>query len=291
MPYGTDPVILGTAPAGSDGDTAREAFTKVDAALNEIDDLFDGTEQVPNMDIGEATVERYVTVSQTLTPGGTVNIDFDGNSVQRITLNADTTFTTSNRADGKTVTLHITCDSTQRNLTFPDWGGADEEFFSDKPTFIPANKKALLVLYCNGDNDSDVDAAYALRGASIAVTTNGAQTLTNKTIPLVVKVASSNYTVGTDNVLELYGGVIYASAAITLTLPAAAAGQSFTVQTIGNVAVSVDPNASDLIYLDGTALSDGDKITNLSTAGDIAVFTYYDATGWYASTNGWTDGN
>jgi hypothetical protein len=56
------------------------------------------------------------------------------------------------------------------------------------------------------------------------------------------------------------------------------------------VAVSIDPNASDLIYLDGVALDDGDKITNLSTAGDIAVLTYYDATGWHASTNGWTDG-
>jgi len=98
------------------------------------------------------------------------------------------------------------------------------------------------------------------------------------------------YTAGTDDPEEMYGGIIYVTAAATITLPAATAGMSVTVVTIGAVAVSVDPNIADLIYLDGTALDDGDKITNLSTAGDIAVLTYYGATGWYASTNSWTDG-
>lgn len=119
----------------------------------------------------------------------------------------------------------------------------------------------------------------------------GVETLTNKSLPITVKVTASNYTVGTTSALELYGGVIYVTAAATITIPAVTAGQSFTVITVGAVAVSVDPNASDLIMLDGVALSDGDKITNLSTSGDIAVFTYYDATGWYAATNGWTDTN
>jgi len=89
---------------------------------------------------------------------------------------------------------------------------------------------------------------------------------------------------------ECYGGVHYVTSAATITLPAVADGMSVSVVTIGAIAVSVDPNASDLIYLDGTALDDGDKITNLSTAGDVAVLTYYDATGWYATTNAWTDG-
>ncbi len=91
-------------------------------------------------------------------------------------------------------------------------------------------------------------------------------------------------------VTECRGYVIYVTGAATITLPAIADGMSVTIITIGAVAVSVDPNASDLIYLDGTALDDGDKITNLSAAGDIAVLTYYSADGWYASTNGWTDG-
>ena len=104
-------------------------------------------------------------------------------------------------------------------------------------------------------------------------------------------VTTGSYTVGTTNPLECYGGVIYVSGAATIVAPTVTAGMAFTVITVGNVAVSVDPNAADLISLDGVALSDGDKITNLSTSGDIATITYYDATGWYAATNGWTDGN
>ena len=55
-------------------------------------------------------------------------------------------------------------------------------------------------------------------------------------------------------------------------------------------AVSVKANAADKIRLDGKVLDDGDKITSGGAKGDIAVLTYYSADGWYASTNGWTDG-
>lgn len=107
---------------------------------------------------------------------------------------------------------------------------------------------------------------------------------------LVVKSTAADYTSGTTNALENYGGIIYVTAAATITLPAVADGMSVAVVTVGDVAVSVDPNASDRIYLDGVALDDGDKITNLSTSGDVAILTYYDATGWHAMTNGWSDG-
>jgi hypothetical protein len=86
------------------------------------------------------------------------------------------------------------------------------------------------------------------------------------------------------------GHTNYVNAAATLTMLAVDTETNFNVKTIGAVAVSVDPNASDLLYLDGAALDDGDKITNLSTAGDVATIQYYDATGAYAATNGWTDG-
>jgi hypothetical protein len=86
------------------------------------------------------------------------------------------------------------------------------------------------------------------------------------------------------------GHTNYVTGAATLTMLAVDEDTNFNVKTIGAVAVSVDPNASDLLYLDGTALDDGDKITNTSTAGDVATIQYYDATGAYAATNGWTDG-
>lgn len=107
------------------------------------------------------------------------------------------------------------------------------------------------------------------------------------------------HTITTDSTLAsglMYGGVFYVPEAQTITLPAVAVGMSATFITIGAVAVSVDVNASDKVWLDGTALADGDKVTNTSTTGDIIVFTYYSADGWYAvsgSNDGdpWTDGN
>ena len=87
-----------------------------------------------------------------------------------------------------------------------------------------------------------------------------------------------------------YGGVIYITGATLLTLDAIADGMSFTVITIGAIVVDVDPNASDLVILDGTAGSDGEHIENTSTTGDLAVFTYYNTTGWYAA-SGSNDGD
>jgi hypothetical protein len=89
---------------------------------------------------------------------------------------------------------------------------------------------------------------------------------------------------------EMSGGIIYVTSASTLTMLAVFDGASFTVITIGATAVSIDANASDKILRDGTLQDDGDKITNLSTTGDMAVCTYYSADGWYCASNGWTDG-
>ena len=101
---------------------------------------------------------------------------------------------------------------------------------------------------------------------------------------------SGNYTLGTDSANEAYGYIVYVTAAATITLPAIASGMSVTVIVDAAAAVSVKANAADKIRLDGTALDDGDKITSGGAKGDIAVLTYYSADGWYASTNGWTDG-
>jgi hypothetical protein len=106
-------------------------------------------------------------------------------------------------------------------------------------------------------------------------------------LPIYTEKHSASHTI---SAAECYGGVHYVTSAATITLPAVAAGMSVTVITVGAIAVSVDPNASDKLYLDGTALDDGDKATNTSTSGDIIVLTYYDSTGWYAASNGWTDG-
>lgn len=112
---------------------------------------------------------------------------------------------------------------------------------------------------------------------------------------VVTKSTAASYTVGTTNAAESYSGVIYVTSAATITMPAVGAGMSFAIITIGATAVSVDTNASDRMYLDGTALDDGDKATNTSTTGDTIVCIYESANGWYCSSGSpdgdlWTDG-
>jgi len=134
----------------------------------------------------------------------------------------------------------------------------------------------------NVDNTSD-----ATKDAASATLTNKTINAASNQVEITTQIHTSGDTLTAD---ECYGKVHYVAVGGTLTLPAIADGMHLTVITIGATAVSVDCNASDKIWLDGMALDDGDKITNLSTAGDIAVLTYYSADGWHASTNGWTDG-
>lgn len=99
------------------------------------------------------------------------------------------------------------------------------------------------------------------------------------------------YTVGTDSAGECYGGTVYVtSAAVITACDGLVDGMKFTVITIGAIAVSVDVQSDDRMYLDGTALDDGDKATNTSTTGDMITCAYESAAGWYCASNTWTDG-
>lgn len=133
--------------------------------------------------------------------------------------------------------------------------------------------------------DALTEIAAALKaGSGSKLVTNG----NDASVPVYTEKHSTSHTI---DAAECYGGIHYVTGAATITLPAVAAGMQVTIVTVGAVAVSVDPNASDLILLDGTALDDGDKLTNSSTSGDTVTLAYYDATGWYAITDGnWTDG-
>ena len=111
----------------------------------------------------------------------------------------------------------------------------------------------------------------------------------------IVKVISksASYTLGTDSSREPYGYLTIVTAAATVTLPAVAVGMSGCVFSTGANAVSIDVNASDHWVLNGAALSDGDKITSASGAGNFACFVAGAANTWYTLglSGTWTDGN
>ena len=89
---------------------------------------------------------------------------------------------------------------------------------------------------------------------------------------------------------ECFNAIYTINGTGTYILPAVEDGMSIVIITEGDVNISIEPNSSDKIWLDGVALDDGYKITNLSKSGDIAVLTYRSADGWNAITNGWADG-
>jgi len=141
------------------------------------------------------------------------------------------------------------------------------------------NDHGNYLIPADSTDDVQIDADMTING-SLTVSTQA-----NIVVNTFSKAAS--YTLLSQ---ECYNTIIYVTGAATITVPAVEAGMNFSVITVGAVAVSVDFNGSDKVVLDGTTLDDGDKITNTSTTGDIAVVTYYSADGFYATTNGWTDG-
>lgn len=89
---------------------------------------------------------------------------------------------------------------------------------------------------------------------------------------------------------EGYGSIHYVDTASTVNIPAVQDGCSFTIVTIGAIAVTVDIDGADQLRLNGSPFDAvGDGATNSSTAGDTIVITYYSADGWHAISDGnWT---
>lgn len=100
-------------------------------------------------------------LNSTITYALTVNLDMQAIAglYRTISLTGNLTFTTSNRASGRTVVLRLICDATQRNLTFP----ADWKFVGTKPSNIAANKTGILTLSYFGTADADCIAAYGVQ--------------------------------------------------------------------------------------------------------------------------------
>lgn len=115
-------------------------------------------------------------------------------------------------------------------------------------------------------------------------------------IPIKTNSKAADYTIGTDDANEAYGGTVYVTSAAVITAPEIAVEQNYCVTTIGDIAVSLDVNAVDHMILDGVTLADGDKATNTSKSGDTICCQYYSVDGqycWSGTVLGghWTDGN
>ena len=231
-------------------------------------------------------------------PGGTAGADTFDFSAATVTLPTLTGLLTANAGisvkNGDTSSGFIYLYEDSDNGTDYMYLRAAEDVASEKCLRMGtsvADDEALAI--CMGGNDNTVTLSSStgvtnIHAPGIALT-GGVYTIST----------ASSCTIGTDcdstKTNVAYGGVVYVTGAATVTLPDIGYGMSITVITVGDVAVSVDTNANDLMYLDGVALNDGDKATNRSTTGDLIHCNYYSAAGWYCasgSTTGdqWTDG-
>lgn len=96
----------------------------------------------------------------TVTSASTIALDLSApEDLKTLALAHGTTFSTTNRATGRSYALRIVCDGTTRSLAFP----AGWVFDTDKPTQIAANKTGTLVLRCYGPAETDIVASYAVQ--------------------------------------------------------------------------------------------------------------------------------
>ena len=88
-----------------------------------------------------------------------VDFDFDStNAIQTLSISGNTTFTGSNYAAGKSITLFITTDGSDRDLAFP----AGWVFQGAKPADQAASKVGTLTLLCTSTSEASVRCAYAV---------------------------------------------------------------------------------------------------------------------------------
>tara|TARA_R110000803_G_scaffold33128_1_gene72648 strand:- start:402 stop:1031 length:630 start_codon:yes stop_codon:yes gene_type:complete len=117
---------------------------------------FTGTVTTASLDVAGNNIDNVQNLIHD-TSTTTTALNFDLDQLQIISIAASTTFTTTNKAIGKSKTIKITTDATLRTLTFPAW-----KFIGAKPADQAASKIGILTITCFGSADTDIVAAYAV---------------------------------------------------------------------------------------------------------------------------------
>lgn len=111
------------------------------------------------LQIGQDVAPAVRTVGSGLATTGTINLDMTGlhGTIQTIALTGNPTFTTSNRAAGREVTIILSAGGGTRSLAFPGWifvGAA-------APTSLASGKSAVITVTFTDNTDAAAIAAYS----------------------------------------------------------------------------------------------------------------------------------
>jgi hypothetical protein len=146
--------VTGVLPsANMDADTAHLTTTQTFSGAKTFTLI---TTHTAGADMTGDNIDNIQNLIHDISTSGT-DIDFNEDEMQTISISGNTTFTTANRAAGKSKTLKITTDGTLRTLTFPGW-----DWVSDIPASQAASKNGYLTLTSYSTTDAAIVAAYQL---------------------------------------------------------------------------------------------------------------------------------
>jgi hypothetical protein len=128
----------------------------LNATTGTVTTLTSSTATISEVATGKNFVVNVGTLSTTT---GTQGLDFTSQGYLTHAITGNITYTASNYAAGRSLSVRITSDGTARNLTFPtNW-----VFVGAKPTSIAASKNAVLSVTSFGTTEAESVAAYAVQ--------------------------------------------------------------------------------------------------------------------------------
>jgi hypothetical protein len=103
--------------------------------------------------LGRALVQDV----QALSYAASVELSLLDSPLQKVDLAGNITFTLTDHAAGRGLSLKVLADGSTRNLTFP----AGWKFLGERPATLAASKTGILSILCWGNADADVVAAFS----------------------------------------------------------------------------------------------------------------------------------
>ena len=86
---------------------------------------------------------------------------------------------------------------------------------------------------------------------------------------------------------NLWGGIFIANASGAKALPAISAGMNLTIITEGAVTPVIDPDGTEVIYIDGVSCGAGVSVQSSAGSGENMFLFYRSAGAWESVSNGW----
>jgi hypothetical protein len=222
------------------------------------------------------TLDRF----NTLTPAASVAIDTSPALpvFNSLSLDQNTTFTTSNLGNGRSASVRVVGDASTRTLTFPvgwTWLG------SGPPADLAAGDVGYLSITAYGATDADVVAAWSYENAPAAVTGSGVDNQISIWSGTNTQDGSANLTfngttLGVTGAITQSGGAVAltanaasslttSSGALTLTSAAAATWSTATGD------LNLTATASSVVITGAEAAADAVTITSSNAAGGVDV--------------------